>query len=228
MFITKTLSDSSKFIRQNPIVFIPGMVAAFIHSLVMIFTRPTLLNLYDTMLAHPGDFISRVNINSVIFVEFALFLSLIATFYSAIWIVSMCKNKKSPSYTASKSAMKFPVILVSTILFFFVVMVGLMVLVIPGIYLLVRLIFFPQAIMLENKDVFSSMRRSWDLTKNKSVDTFLTLLFIGVLLFVFGIPNAIIDNIVFNSLYSFVLMSVFTPFIFVSLTVYYKRLKKRW
>lgn len=228
MNITKTVFDSAKFIKQNPVVIIPGMIAALIHSLVMIFTKPAIGRLYSLMAAHPKNFMPMMDFGSVAFVEAGFFLSVIATFYAAIWIVSITKNKKSLSYTASVSIKKFPVVLVSTIIFFFVLMGGFMILIIPGIYLLVRLIFFPQAIILENKDVFSSLSRSWNLTKNKTLDVFVFLVAMGAIISILSVPNLIIDNIFFNSLYSFILMSVFTPFFYISLTLYYNKLKKWW
>lgn len=228
MCITKILSDSWNFMKKNPAVIIPGMAAGLIHSLILILITPLIGNLYRSMAGHPINFLSTLNISSIVFLEGAFFLTLLSSFYVSLWVISIVANrKKSLAYTATLSLKKLPIVLVATIIFFVLVTGGFMLLVIPGIYLSLRLIFFTQAIILENKDVFSSLQRSWTLTEGKVLNTFIFLLSILLILFISSVPDILVDNTVFNSIYSFVVMSLFLPLFYIALTIYYNKLRKK-
>lgn len=74
-----------------------------------------------------------------------------------------------------------------------IVLIGLIFLVIPGIYLGIRLMFFTYYIVDKNAGVMDSIKMSWELTRNGVINLFLfsillfILNFIGALLFGIGL-----------------------------------------
>jgi len=75
--------------------------------------------------------------------------------------------------------------------------VGLGLLIIPGIYLALRLQFFTAIIVEEDGGILESLRRSWEITKGQAMPLFLVFLtmvgisIVGFLLFIVGIFVAI-------------------------------------
>ena len=74
---------------------------------------------------------------------------------------------------------------------------GLGLLIIPGIYLALRLQFFTAIIVEEDGGILESLRRSWEITKGQAMPLFLVFLtmvgisIVGFLLFIVGIFVAI-------------------------------------
>jgi len=70
-------------------------------------------------------------------------------------------------------------------------------LIIPGIYLALRLQFFTAIIVEEDGGILESLRRSWEITKGQAMPLFLVFLtmvgisIVGFLLFIVGIFVAI-------------------------------------
>lgn len=87
-----------------------------------------------------------------------------------------------PQFSAyGQQSRKILTLLGAYILCVFLVMVGLCLLVLPGIYLLLRLQFFSALIVEEDAGVCSSLKRSWQLTKGKVLPLFcLSLAMLGV------------------------------------------------
>jgi uncharacterized membrane protein len=96
-------------------------------------------------------------------------------------------------YTYSNMTMKVLRNIAAGIIVGVIVVLGLICLVIPGIYLGIRLMFFTYYIVDKNAGVIDSIKMSWELTRNGVVNLFLfsvllaVLNFIGALLFGVGL-----------------------------------------
>ena len=125
---------------------------------------------------------------------------LISLFISAIFSVGYIKNLfqtmegDEPQFSAYLQS--FPKIfnmLMANILFGIAFFIGLCFLVIPGIYLYLRLQFFAQFIVDEDAGAVDSLKQSWALTNGKAMPllmlllTQLLLLVIGIILFGVGV-----------------------------------------
>lgn len=75
---------------------------------------------------------------------------------------------------------RFPVVLGVAVLLTLGLMLGFMLFVIPGIYLMVKLVFAPIAAVAESKGVLDSFRYSWELVRGRWWRTFLLLTIIGI------------------------------------------------
>jgi membrane-anchored glycerophosphoryl diester phosphodiesterase (GDPDase) len=77
---------------------------------------------------------------------------------------------------------KYIIFLFAYVLSTFLVIGGLVLFVIPGIYLYFRLIFFPFAIIIDNESVMGSLKRSWRITRGNTLKLFLIWLVIVLLM----------------------------------------------
>ena len=74
--------------------------------------------------------------------------------------------------------------------FIFIVLVGLVALIIPGIYLFLRLQFADMVLVVERGSINHALRRSWDLTRNLTFKVLLLGLINSIfrVLFIIGYP----------------------------------------
>jgi len=83
--------------------------------------------------------------------------------------------------------------IVAYIILSIIVFVGTLFLVIPGIYLALRLQFFVAAMVEDNAGIFESLKRSWDITRGYTLDLFvlslisIAIFMIGMIAFLAGI-----------------------------------------
>ena len=75
--------------------------------------------------------------------------------------------------------------LIAYILFSVMLAIGFALLLLPGIYLMLRFQFFFASIVDEDADVISSFKRSWNLTKGQTVQL-IVLMLIHLLIFIIG------------------------------------------
>jgi hypothetical protein len=86
---------------------------------------------------------------------------------------------------------------IAEILFTIIFVIGLCLLIIPGIYIALRLQFFTAFIVEDNAGIVESFKRSWAITKGQGLPLFWVLLtqigitLVGLILFVIGIFIAI-------------------------------------
>ena len=228
MSISKPLSNSWNFIKKRPEVLLPGLLAGFINTLVFILSLSIISKFYTAIINNPMIFWSVVNSDEIAFLAALMFIDFLTMFFSGLWIVSIATDKNKPIfYTFKRSIRKFPVALVAAILLYFIFAFGLIIFIIPGIYLIVRLLFINQAIVIDNKDVFSSLNTSWNLTENKWWNTFFFILVLGIIAFAAHTPHLLIDFLPLKGVYTFLVTTFIFTFSNLALTFYYLELRKR-
>lgn len=101
---------------------------------------------------------------------------------------------EEPQFSAyGQQAPKILTFFVAALLMGIAVSIGSIFLVIPGIYLSLRLQFFAAFIIEEDAGIIESFKKSWELTKGQVLQLFLVLLLmmgisiVGILLFVVGV-----------------------------------------
>lgn len=78
---------------------------------------------------------------------------------------------------------RLPAYLGASIIAGVAVCVGLVLLIVPGIYMLIRLSLVPWVIIDENAGPIEALQRSWDLTRGRAIDLFIFgLLVLGILI----------------------------------------------
>ena len=106
---------------------------------------------------------------------------------------------EEPQFSAyGQEARKFLHYLVANILYSIIVCIGIVLLIIPGIYLAIRLQFFQQYIVSEERcSAIDALKKSWELTQGQTMPLFLLALvqigltLLGLILLVVGLFVAI-------------------------------------
>ena len=219
----KPIGDSWRFLKSNKSVFKPALISAvftfFVYALFMFVltsllqTNPLLYLLLYIVLVVVG---------------------LVVGSFVALWTVSIVVKKGKSDY--SEPIKRLPSAIGSSLLLSVVLVLGYMALIIPGIYLTIRLLFTSQAIMVDKKKAVESLEHSWALTKNRWFDSFGFFIVLGLACFVFLIPffigmvAVLISNpslfLWFMIIYISAVNIIITPLIYGALTFYYFELKK--
>ncbi len=134
----------------------------------------------------------------------ALAVSLISLIISSLFMLGYYKNifqtidGEEPQFSAyGQESRKVFTYLIANIIYACIVTLGIVLLIIPGIYLAVRLQFYTALIVEENAGIIDSLKRSWTLTEGLTWPLFLILLtsigiaIIGCILFFVGLFIAI-------------------------------------
>ena len=105
---------------------------------------------------------------------------------------------EEPQFSAyGQVSRKFFTFLIALIIYGIVVAIGLALLILPGIYLMIRLQYYLAAIVDEDAGIIDSLKRSWQITKGQELPLFVILLImiaiscIGTIALVVGIFVAI-------------------------------------
>jgi hypothetical protein len=137
----------------------------------------------------------------------------VSVFLAYIWIrftLSLVDKKEYNPFSkeALPTSSGFWNLLITMVLFGLCIMAGLILLVIPGLYILGRLIFAPYLSVEKNQGAISTIEKTWNMTKDHGWELFLKSLLIGlfavagfILLFVGGIVTCPISYIVFAMMY---------------------------
>lgn len=137
-----------------------------------------------------GSFLATIL--SIVFLIIFLVIQL-GTYNLMLKVVDGHKATYVDLYTYSNITMKILRNIAAGIIVGFIVGIGFIFLIIPGIYLGIRLMFFTYYIVDKNAGVVDSIKMSWELTRNGVINLFLLSIlflivnFIGALLFGIGL-----------------------------------------
>jgi len=93
---------------------------------------------------------------------------------------------EEPQFSAyGQRSRKLPRFLLAFILFPALIAIGLALLIIPGVYLLLRLQFFFASVIDDDAGMIESCKRSWNITKGHTLQLFV-LMMIQLLIFIVG------------------------------------------
>ncbi len=129
-----------------------------------------------------------------------IIVSILCMFLSCLFGMGYLKNclqtldGEEPQFSAyGQVTRKLPAFILAYILFFIIISIGFALLIIPGIYLLLRLQFFVASMVDENTGAIESLKRSWNITKGHTLELFILSLimilisFIGTIALFIGI-----------------------------------------
>ena len=163
-------------------------------------------------------------------VFFVGILSAVGTVLSVAFLggLYLAFNAKSSSYELEPMSallggiQKFFPLFGAYILSIIAVAFGLLLLILPGIYVGARLALFPSFIMLEGKGVIDSLKLSWEKTDEHGGTLFgLTLLFILIT----AVPSSIFSSLLDQSIVQLIILGIFEyiiiiPWVYVYYSLY--------
>lgn len=184
--IAEVFRTSWKAIKQNIWILTGLMVSYVIIALIInILLGPSLT---DTMQGIPFPIGKQFTYLGVSLVFSGLFLlGYIKNIFQAL-------DGIEPQFSAyGAQAFKILKFIVAYILTVIICMIGMIFLIIPGIYLMLRLQFFMAFLVDENTGIIESLQKSWQITKGEGLHLFslmlvqILVILVGVLLFGIGI-----------------------------------------
>ena len=162
--------------------------------LVGLFIGFSILSMIVTLFGMPaqGSIVGRV------------IVQIVSLLISCIFMLGYVKNifqaldGEEPQFSAyGQQSRKIITYLIANILFSIAVCIGTVLLIIPGIYLYLRLQFFTAFIVEEDCGIIESLQKSWNMTQGQTLPLFLLLLtmigtaIVGCILFFVGFFVAI-------------------------------------
>lgn len=183
--ISEVLATSWKALKSQIWVLVGLLIGyTIISGIISSFTSPS----------DPMDFFS---IRSIIGWIIAL---IIGGLFSMGYIKNLFQTLDGiePQFSAyGQQAPKLLTFIIANIIYSIIVIVGLIIFIIPGIYLAIRLQFFMAFIVQENAGIMESLRMSWNITKGNAMQLFLLSLamigitIVGLILLIVGIFVAV-------------------------------------
>lgn len=176
--IFQSASQGLKVIIKNPIILVLTVLYAVFGCAYFYFFiyLPT---------------IPELGLIIVLFTLVLMFLALVITklTYDAV------KGNISISEAINLSLRKFIFIIIASLLYAFIGLGGLIFLVIPGIFLFNKFIFYSYAILLNNKKIIDSFKESWQIIKGNWWNVFgLHLLFLIPIIILSAISSLMVLN----------------------------------
>ena len=176
--ISKTLGEAFEIVKNN--LEIVGLYVIKLVVLAVVGLGLLGIN-FLTLKQSPmlSVMIGQMVYSFILFMIIAVFVQAIIT-ASAIFIVASVKKKKkiSISKALELGIRKAPILFVAGIVAGIITALGFVALIIPGIYLLVRLILYQQACVLEGN---LGIKKSWKLTKGHFWDIFVLLIVLAII-----------------------------------------------
>ena len=172
-----------------------------------------------------GDKIINEKLASLISLFIGIFISLAIV---KVAYENLMGRKISIPQALIAVAKKLPYIILAMILYFVIIGLGMIALIIPGIYLAVKYYFYSYNILLGNQGIKGSFKKSGEIIKGNMLKLFsLIVLLIFVILASTHLINiAEIESLIINLIFSFILflMNGISAVIF---TVFYFQLIKK-
>ncbi len=144
---------------------------------------------------------------ALFFLKIFIVIILIAIYLDSV-TVRLAYTKSSVLRAFGFALKKYIFVLVATLIYALIVALGTLALIVPGIYLAVRLYYFIDAILIDEKGIIESLRTSWRIAKGNWWATFLILLILGIFSFFI--------NMLISSTFTIVLLGKYRDYIYVA------------
>ncbi len=221
----KSVSDGFESLRTNKVLMQVGFLAFVVAELISLSSMYLFLNPFFF-----GGYFLQWSFYAFAIATTIISLLVVIFLYGA-YIAAVVANKKiSVAECFATSARKYVTLIVSSVMATLALIAGLVALIIPGIYVAVRLaIFYNFAIFKDNKNAIESLKKSWAVVKGNWWRVFALLIILGLIdwaagivitmLTFFGLPSYL-----FSILTNVVQYMFLTPLFFATMYSAYKQL----
>jgi uncharacterized membrane protein len=203
--ISEIIKKSWEVLKKNYFFFVVFFIitigASILHNIVIAILSSILSNIIPSQILSP-----------IIFVESFIFSSFIQL-ANIIILIKAVKGEKPVYKDIYKHYPKFLNYILATLLFIIVVGAGFILLIIPGIYLVLRLQFMPYLAADKNINPIDALKQSWAMTN-------------GQVLHLFKFALALVGICVLGALALLVGLIIAVPLVAVSTAYLYKVLDK--
>lgn len=151
--VLESLEEGFRTVEDFPLIIIPSILSAFA---VLIPDIPSMFG------ENAGIWIVLVSL------VLSISMLLLRVFLQG-WMVKLSYEEKKGEPDLKQDAVqvwdRFLPLAVASVIYGIAVFLGILVLVIPGIFLLIKLIFYKQTVILDDKSAIDSLKESWKLLK---------------------------------------------------------------
>jgi len=186
--IKKSIVDGLSSIKANPILILVGLFYAIITKLLeprnlMPLNGGITYNLSEIFFSYGG-----LNLITIV---------LVSIFINGVIIVLVAKGKRFSMMSAVKLvASKYFTLVIASILGFIINILGLIALVVPGIFLSIKLFYFEQAVLLNNKGIVESLKTSWNVTRGNWWRVFALVVLMAIISLIIIMPISFLSKVV--------------------------------
>ena len=232
--IKKSLIDGFNILKKNPKIFVPVVIITLINLYVSysVISAIDELNASFASISESKEMFDFSMIFRIMFqylksIGPLIGISMLVNLFLGSMIIKMIydasKRKLSIANSAKYIATKYITLLIASILFGVITILGFAALFIPGIFLLVRLYFFEYNIIIDNKGIVESLKNSWKMTKGNWWRIFGLVIVFGI---ISSFASSIINLIPIEFLSVAITSLIITPWQLSSFTMAYLQLKK--
>jgi endonuclease V-like protein UPF0215 family len=207
--IIQIFKKSFVLLFVDPLLFGLALIYAIISIAFSIYSS---YNIHLTALD-----ITSINVSNMYFIlVYAVVIFLVSTFMSGMVFIRIVNKKQPINKIINKAVKRFSALIATTFLTGIIILAGLIAFIIPGIYLIFKLILAPVSSVVEEKSPIEALKRSWSIT-------FGNWWYLFALFVLLGIVVSILENLPYISyFFSFVLIISY-PLVFIALTKKPKR-----
>ncbi len=145
-------------ITKRNFLFFVGILLLILGIQLVDFLSALLFDLTDSFLGTLGELIVSLGV-VVIGVIIGMGIIKVA--------LNFCDNKENSFATLFSQYKLFFVYFLASVLYFIIVFLGIILLIIPGVYLAIRFIFFEYFIIDKKMGIVESLKESWKITQGK-------------------------------------------------------------
>ena len=153
--IGRSIADSLSLLKGNPVVLVPIIVAA---------AAATALNDYLRTTVH----FTALSIYYIL--GYLVILFLVSTVIRMVY--DAARGQASLSEGVKAAARRYVFFLATSILFGLIVVLGTIAIIIPGVFLGVKLHYWAYALLIEDEGITGSLKRSWRIVRGNWWRTF--------------------------------------------------------
>ena len=160
--VSQSIGEGLKVVVRNPIILAPIIINAVLACVFNYFYiyAPKLACAPEAEMPFPAPPELPVWSFLILFAV-SMFLTLVI----AKMVYDAVKSKVSLSEAVSLSVRKFAFVLIAGMLWALIVGIGSIALIIPGVFLFTKFIFYSYAILLDNEKIINSFKKSWQITE---------------------------------------------------------------
>ncbi len=221
--VGKTLSEGARILKENPVIFVPAGIYAALGSIFTYFT----MNYYQygeapTETAELTGVLSGSQYILGFGIYFIIHMFILCIIIRLVYDATRGGGSFSSAVTIA--AKKFIPVLIAGIMSFLIVGSGMLLLLIPGIFLVVKLLFWTYIILIEDEKIFSAISKSWNIVKGNWWRLFFLLVIFTAIL---AVPFSIFTFLprLAESITDFLVLLFWVPWFVSALVIAYKKLK---
>jgi hypothetical protein len=168
------IAEGLRVLFEKPAILIPSFLSTLLWSYLTIYA----LKFKNLDIEQPIP--AEILADAILFFEIFVVVILLSIYFDSV-IIRLSYTKASLIDALTYTAGRYPYILASSLIYGLIMVLGAIALLIPGMYLAVRLYYFMYAIIIDEEGIVSSLKKSWEIARGNWWRTFAIMLLLTLL-----------------------------------------------